>query len=334
MIVQKSLRSWLAGMTCLSLAFVGCAAPSGVGTPGALSQGPTGAANRGLKDPQRLHLTHAQLQEQLGNPTSARQSYEIVLQKNKESIDAIVGLARLDQLAGRFEEAELGLLKALEIDPNSTNALASAGQFYATQERWDEAIKMLRAAMALTPENKTFEYNLALFLARSGDIAGARPHFVRTVGAAESHYNVGYILKESGDLPAAEQEFLQALVKNPDLNNAKVLLGEIRQQRQAEIALTGGQTEPAGRQAQAAQAVYQSAQRAAPAIQAGHSVSVSHSRLNKQSTVTADARILKMEVSRETTTDVVPDRAAPASINVDSKLSPKQREQLMNQLRQ
>ena len=324
--VRNNLRLWFAGTaTCLSLALTGCAArPAGVAANPLLKHDAV-TANQQLKDPQRLHLTHAALQEQLGNATSARQSYEFVLQKNKESVDAIVGLARLDQLGGRTEEAELGFLKALEVDPNSPNALASAGQFYATQEKWDDAIKMLQAAMVAQPANKTYEYNLAIFLARSGDVAAARPHFVNTVGDAESHYNVGYILKESGDLAAAEQEFLQALVKDPDLKNAKVLLGEIRQQRQDEIALA------ATTESRSTQVSFQSNGQAAGTIQAGHSVPAGQTRFGSQPVVTADARVLKMETSSETV-NALGEKPSPIPAGLDDRLTPRQREQLMNQL--
>ncbi|MCH7688004.1 MAG: tetratricopeptide repeat protein, partial [Planctomycetes bacterium] len=76
-------------------------------------------ASKNLKNPHRLHLTHAKLQEQQGNLDSARTSYEIALSHNSKSVDALLGLARLDQLAGRMDKAEKGYLKALKIQPNN-----------------------------------------------------------------------------------------------------------------------------------------------------------------------------------------------------------------------
>ena len=58
-----------------------------------------------LKDPERLHLAYGKLSEQTGDYATARESYETALRQNEQTEEAILGLARLDLLAGRHAEA-------------------------------------------------------------------------------------------------------------------------------------------------------------------------------------------------------------------------------------
>ncbi|MCH7687965.1 MAG: tetratricopeptide repeat protein [Planctomycetes bacterium] len=195
-------------------------------------------ASKNLKDPHRLHLTHAQLQERQGNLDSARTSYEIALSHNSKSVDAVLGLARLDQLAGRMDKAEKGYLKALKIQPNNPQAFDAAGQFYASQDQWDKSVEMLKSAMMAAPDEATYRYHLAVALASSGKINEAMPHFVKTIGEAEAHYNVGYILHEKGDLAGAKRQLTQAVLKKPELTVAQQLLDELNNDQNDQIMIT------------------------------------------------------------------------------------------------
>ena len=56
-------------------------------------------AQRQLKDPEALHLAYGKFQEQVGQSSEARKSYEAALRDDPQSVDAVLGLARLDQLA-------------------------------------------------------------------------------------------------------------------------------------------------------------------------------------------------------------------------------------------
>ncbi len=184
-----------------------------------------------LKNPGKLHLAYARWHDKMGDFVSARESYELALGEDPKSVDAMLGLARLDQLNGRTYEAEQGYQKALKLKPNDAHVLNAAGQFYASQEHWEDAIAMLNRALVTDPQEPTYRYNLAIALARSGQIDAALPHITRVVGDAQAHYNVGYIIFEQGDLVSAERQFLQAVIKHPDLIEAQQMLDEVRRLR-------------------------------------------------------------------------------------------------------
>lgn len=238
-------------LASLSLLVVGCAVSPGDTTsfwhaendPSKASL--FGGPNRKLKNPSRLHLAYARWQEQVGNLNQARESYEVVLDEEPKSVAAMIGLARIDQLAGRTEEAEAGFQKALKLKPHDPEVLAAGGQFYADQKNWQAAIPLLTQAVASAPNEPEIRYHLAITLARSGDIDTALTHFIKSSGEAEAHYNIALILHEQGKLDASEREFQLALAKRPDFSEASIWLDEIRQEREGTLTPAGdGQAQP------------------------------------------------------------------------------------------
>ncbi len=237
------IRTWILGFSCLAAALPGCTSFSPFPKMGHSKTSAADAryakAKSKLNDPKKLYLSYAKWQEHIGNLTEARESYEQVLAEEPKSTDAILGLARLDQLAGRTKPAEQRYMNALRSNPNDPQVLDAVGQYYADQERWKESVELLTNAMKSAPADKTIRYHLAVALTKSGDVEAAKPHFVKTVGDAESHYNIGLILYEQGKLESSEQQFLQAVIKKPELSQAQYWLDEVRREQEAKLMLAG-----------------------------------------------------------------------------------------------
>jgi tetratricopeptide (TPR) repeat protein len=191
-------------------------------------------APKKIKDPAKLNLKYGRWQEQMGQLNEARRAYDLVLKEEPKSVDAILGIARLDQLGGRTRDAEAGFLRAAKLKPNDANVHDAVGQYYAANEKWGDAIKWSESALSLSKanpghaEDATIEFHLATAKAKSGDLPGSLPHFVNSVGEAEGHFNIGYILYEKGSSAAAALEFERALAISPDLQQAQAMLDEIR----------------------------------------------------------------------------------------------------------
>jgi Flp pilus assembly protein TadD len=243
----------------LATMLVGCSLPGKKAQNGLVSaagyeehvihEGPA----RKIKDPVSLKLRYARWMEEIENYEEAQASYQVVLQERPEDIEAILGLARIDQATGRLQAAEDGYNKALSLRPNSSVAKNALGQYYVARNRLPEAIPLLNEAMMGDPNNKVYRFHLAVALAKSGDTATALPHFVQSVGEPTAHYNIGMILKSQGRFAQAEEHLLLAVKEKPDFEAAKQALTQVRQQ-----------TQPA--------AIYASRQHRSPQIQpAGHS---------------------------------------------------------------
>ena len=184
-----------------------------------------------------LSLAYARWMEGVGNLIEARRHYQEVVDEHPEHVDALLGLARIDQLSGKTQEAEQGFLAALRVQPDSPVALYSLGKFYESQERWSEAANSLNKAMLAAPTDQQYRYDLAVALVHTGNLRAAENHFTRSVGDAAAHYNIGLILHEMGQTDAAEQQMLMAVTKQPDLQNAQYWLDEIRREREAGWAM-------------------------------------------------------------------------------------------------
>ena len=244
-------RCWLLGVVCVCATIAGCAAPAGINPASGLwsrwAESPPdrqlSKAERKLKDPVKLNLMYARFREEQGDVAEARQRYEHVLGEQPKSVDAILGLARLDQLAGRIPEAEQRFKQALALGSHDPHVLDAVGQYYASQRRWDEAVEILNSAMMTAPEDPTYRYHLAVALAQSGEVSRAMPHFAKTVGDAQAHYNIGYILYEQGRSDSAEQHFVQAVIKKPDLQQAHEMLDTIRRERENRLMLAGARAD-------------------------------------------------------------------------------------------
>lgn len=233
-------KKWFAAVALLSIALTGCSSLGGGRNFFAKGEGhKQSVARKNLNNPGRLDLAYAKWQEQIGNLTEARERYQRVLGDEPHSLEATLGLARLDQLAGRVHEAEQGYRKALKVAPNDPLVLDAMGQFYATQEKWPLAIDTLKQALNTTPSDNSIRFHLAVAMAKSGDISGSKPHFVNAIGDAEADYNIGLILHDQGKLEQAEQSFVQAVVKKPTLEQAQYWLNEIRVEKETKQLLTG-----------------------------------------------------------------------------------------------
>jgi len=183
------------------------------------------------KNPEQLKLAYARWMEEIHDVVEARKHYSAVAEVEPKNVAAILGLARLDQVTGQYAEAEQKFKRAIKMSPDSPIAQYSLGQFYASQQRWDESKEPLTAAMLADPENVTYRFQLAVAFVHTDDISSALPHFIRTVGDAEGHYNVGLILLEEERYDEAEKHFLLAVTKNPELKQAQQRLVKLRERK-------------------------------------------------------------------------------------------------------
>jgi tetratricopeptide (TPR) repeat protein len=188
-----------------------------------------------LVDERDLSIKYAQWMVETGRLKEAQEKYRAVLRKNPKDVEAIIGLADIDQLTDLREQAEAGYLKAVQIQPDAAVPQCALGKYFASQKRWPEAIDCYNRAVLADPIDSKARFELAKALVHHGDVEGALPHFIRTVGDAEAHFNVAVILNEDGRTQEAEQQLRIAVAKKPELTQAKRLLAEISHPQRRDI---------------------------------------------------------------------------------------------------
>ena len=242
----RSFRTgaWVLGAAALSAMASGCnSAPKTAGVPGLTPKTPAAAttsavtpselpAIKKLKDPVKVHLAYALWHEQEGNLAEARQSYDKVLEQNPKSVEATLGLARLDIALGRMDDAEKRLSKAQKLAPKNHHVAILMGQYYSARNDWPRALESMQLARKLSPYDQATAYHLGVVQAKSGDLTSALASFTEAVGAAEAQYNLAFILNEQGNLAAAEEHLQRAISLKPDLAPAQNLLLAVRKERE------------------------------------------------------------------------------------------------------
>ncbi len=247
--LSRIVRAWGVGAG-LSVAVAGCSltskktADSKPSPPSSTAvSGSSGdfAPDTGAKNPEKVHLAYGQWQEQMGQQAEARDSYGKVLAKEPKNLEALLGMARLDQASGLAADAENRIKKAMKIAPKDPRVLATYGNFYGSQGDWKQAVEKHQAAVKQAPDDLRYQFLLGVALARSGDFDGAFPYFIRSVGDAHAHYNIGYIQFETGNKAGALQHFEQALALKPDLEAAQAMVDRLHQRGGSTILANGSQ---------------------------------------------------------------------------------------------
>jgi len=123
----------------------------------------------------------------LGEPDDARRAYERALALNPAAAWVLNNLCDLERQAGRLQ---------------------------ASEER-------CRAAIAIDPRLAAAHNNLALTLAASGDVEGAREEFLATGDPAAANYNIGLMYMTGGDYVSAADAFEAAIQLRPAFTAAK-----------------------------------------------------------------------------------------------------------------
>ncbi len=191
-------------------------------------------AKANLKNPEKLMTAMAQYQEAVSevqkNPQAmeiARQTYTTLLTDNPNSLDAMLGLARVDYKADRIQDAERMYQTVAAKFPADGKALAAVAEFYNETDRPKQAFELLPAAIQRDPENRDLRHQMGVALVKSGRAAEAVEHFTKVEGQASAYATIGQLLAEKKDFAGAQDYLSRAMKRNPDLPGVKTALAQL-----------------------------------------------------------------------------------------------------------
>ncbi|MBN1422966.1 tetratricopeptide repeat protein [Candidatus Fermentibacteria bacterium] len=144
-------------------------------------------------------------------------------------------LAQALTLAGREDEALEAVRTALGqglAKPRAGDHMAAWGREALHQRRIGDAVKLLRVAGVMLPEDATIANDLGVSLRSAGLLAAAESSFSKAVALAPdlalAWANLGEVYGLDGKEDAADSVLLQTLVRWPDLADAYRHLGRLR----------------------------------------------------------------------------------------------------------
>lgn len=149
--------------------------------------------------------------------------------------EAYMGIGILYDVDGKHGLAQSFYAKALDITPNSVNALINTGYSYYMSGNYQQAQRFMVSALEEDANNEKAQNNLALIYLAKGQVKRAINVFTKQVGAAEALNNVGYFLILQGKPEEAIPYLQQAIDKNPSYykvanENLERALSEVRSQ--------------------------------------------------------------------------------------------------------
>jgi tetratricopeptide (TPR) repeat protein len=158
-----------------------------------------------------VYVTLGDIHRDTGKYDLALQEYQRALQLDPRSADAIVGLARSYDLAGRTVDAEAAFKKAIALRPDSWIGYNAFAAFLDSHQRYQEAIAQYGHAIELTPDNAALYLNLGGVYIDIGDskaLAEAEPLLRKSLALEPSYAaytNLGYLyLQEQKYADSAE----------------------------------------------------------------------------------------------------------------------------------
>ncbi len=135
-------------------------------------------------------------------------------------------------VAGKLEEAEIALAKAVELDPHNEAALINMGGVRIKLGKLSEAAGLLERAVALNPNSGCAHYNLGVALEKMGRFDEAEVRYSKAHALDQDDANalakLGYLCARKGDMQAARERLERALALDPQNQHARNNLEYVR----------------------------------------------------------------------------------------------------------
>ncbi|MBI1902475.1 MAG: tetratricopeptide repeat protein [Planctomycetia bacterium] len=168
-----------------------------------------------------LYVAIAQAAERSGNLAGAGEQYRRALNLDANHLDALLGLARLNDRQNNFEEANKFYAEAAKRHPQVAAAHNDRGLCLARQGKLEDSVACLAQAVTLQPDRALYRNNLATVLVHLGRPDAALKHLVSVQPKPIAHYNLGVLLAQQNQLQLAAEHFRTAAQLDPTLEPAR-----------------------------------------------------------------------------------------------------------------
>lgn len=159
------------------------------------------------------------------------------IQRASNNAAAYVQLGNLRMAQNNLAEAQKAFQQALDLDPNSTDALGGVLNVYLIQKQIDKALSVANAQLAKYPKNAGFHIIVGrLLFEQKKDAAGAETEFRRATeldkNNVEALVSLGRVQADQGKQDEALQTYLDGAKSNPRETVFYLLAGGIYESKQ------------------------------------------------------------------------------------------------------
>lgn len=167
--------------------------------------------------------------------TEAITFFQSALRYQPGYVEAHLNLASVYMDTNRMGEASDELYRALQLCPNSSNALAKQGEWLVRKQQYNDAIPYLKKALKLDSANVVAHYYLGVAQTARNEFDAALQNFNTTLNLqpnnAGAHSQMGLIYEKQGNGAAAVEHFRLATALKPELIDARLKLADYYERR-------------------------------------------------------------------------------------------------------
>lgn len=185
-------------------------------------------------DPQTLQQAARYYLLLSDDPNSALSCLDALLAQWPDDANTLILKAQAEAKIGDLGQAETLLRRVVETDPKSRDGLLNLAELlHRRLGRAEEAGKLFRTAVELYPFDTKAQFDLGVFLLKTGSADEALPHFFQASNFApqgvydQAHLAMALIYRDEGNLGMARRRLHELLLatKNPELHRrAKAIL--------------------------------------------------------------------------------------------------------------
>ncbi len=169
-------------------------------------------------------LKRAVIFESAGNIEQSIAEHERALEINPNLTQAHINLISLYGRMGQFEKAEKHYHAAVAVNPNLADSHYNYGVLLAGQERYAEAAQAFYRSLQINQFNAEAHHNYAVMIEREGRLDEAAEHYRKAIENKPdhrfAHFHLGRILVNQGKMAEAIEHFLKTLTPE-DENTAR-----------------------------------------------------------------------------------------------------------------
>jgi tetratricopeptide (TPR) repeat protein len=158
--------------------------------------------------------------ESAGRIEESIAEHERAIEVNPQLTQAHINLISLYGRTGQVEKAEKHYRAAVAVNPNLADSHYNFGVLLAGQQRYTEAAQAFYRSLQINQFNAEAHHNYAVIIEREGRLDEAAEHYRRALenrpGHRQAHFHLGRILVNQGKLAEAIDHFLQTLAVEDD----------------------------------------------------------------------------------------------------------------------
>ena len=174
-----------------------------------------------------FHTAVARMAEENNDSVKAERHYREALRLAPKNLEATMSYAHMLDRESRLAEATDLYRRAVELQPDNSATYNDLGICYARRNMFPESVQAMEQAVRLQPRHIRYRNNLAKVLVELNRVDDAFNHLRAVHSEDAAYYNLAYLLKDTGNTEGAARLFAQALVKNPQLTEARLWLDRL-----------------------------------------------------------------------------------------------------------